>query len=187
MEAMGKWDQLDPRAQAMLFKRAINFDELGDTLTAVDLIAELTLPHEVVEFSRNAWMKVGDGKYLLACGSSKHEELRMAMLERDALGFFDLTLSSATREPITFECGSDPPIAFQRADHQIREIWPFTKGLTMSVAGWRKEPVRPEQREELKALGVDDTMLAMLENAGQAWTLLELTRKDKRAEKSVCL
>ena len=184
MEAMDKWEKLEPRAQAMLFRRAINFDELDSTLTAVDLIAELTLPDEVVEFSRNAWMKLGDGKYLLACGSSKLEEHKMAMLECDALGFYDLTLTSATRQALTFECGSDLPMAFKRADKQIKEIWPFTRGLTSAVTGWRKEPVRPEQRAELKALGVDEKVVAMIENAGQAWTLLELTRKDK---KSICL
>jgi hypothetical protein len=165
----------------MMFKRAINFDELDSTLTAVDLIAELTLPQEVCEFSRNAWMKVGDGKYLLACGSSKMEELRMAILERDALGHYTLTLSSAARDSISFPCGSDLPMAFRSSDKRIKEVWPFTGGLTMSVAGWRREPVRAEQRAELKALGVDDAVLAMLENAGQAWTLLELTRKNAAA------
>ena len=78
-------------------RRAINFDELDSTLMAVDLLAELTLPDEVVEFSRNAWMKLCDGRYLLACGSSSAEDLRMALLEYDALGFYSLTLSSASR------------------------------------------------------------------------------------------
>jgi superfamily II DNA or RNA helicase len=179
IEAMQKWEDLGPRAQAMMFKRAINFDELDSTLTAVDLIAELTLPEEVVEFSRNAWMKVGDGKYLLACGSSKMEESKMAILECDALGNYFLTLSSASRSALQFPCGSDLPKAFRRADRTIKDTWPFTGGLTMSVAAWRTEPVREDQRAELAALGVEDSVLGMLENAGQAWTLLELTRSKK--------
>lgn len=177
LDAMKKWDQLDPRAQAVMFKRAINYDELDTTLTAVDLIAELTLPDEVVEYSRNAWMKVGDGKYLLACGSSSMEEHRMAVLERDVLGHYDLTLTSGTRRPISHHCGDDLPRAFERADKQVKQIWPFTGGFTMSVAGWRKKDVSLEQRAELRALGVEDAVVAMLENAGQAWTLLELTRQ----------
>jgi ATP-dependent helicase IRC3 len=179
IEAMRKWEQLDPRAQSVLFKRAINFDELDNTLMAVDLVAELTLPSEVVEFSRNAWMKVGEGKYLLACGSSATEDLRMAMLEQDAIGHYNLTLSSATRTATSCACGQDLRQAFRTADRQIKDLWPFTGGLTMSVAGWRREGVTKEQKAELKALGVADTVLAMIENAGQAWTLLELTRKSK--------
>jgi ATP-dependent helicase IRC3 len=179
IEAMQKWETLDPRAQAVLFKRAINFDELDSTLTAVDLIAELTLPGEVVEYSRNAWMKVGDNRYLLACGSSKLEDLRMAMLEMDALSSFQLTLSSATRLPMCYPCGIDLPRAFQRADRLIKDVWPFTGGFTTSVAAWRNKEISHEQRAELRSLGVADPVLAMLDNAGQAWTLLELTRKSR--------
>jgi superfamily II DNA or RNA helicase len=181
MEAMQKWEKLEPKAQALMFRRNTNFDELDSTLMAVDLISELTLPDEVVEFSRNAWMKVGDGKYLLACGSSKMEDHKMAMLEGDALGFFDVTLSSASRPATTFECGMNLQEAFRRADKVVREVWPFTGGFTMSVAGWRKGTVREDQKAELRSLGVDDSVLAMLENAGQAWTLLELTRSEKRS------
>jgi superfamily II DNA or RNA helicase len=178
-EAVEKWEKLGHTAQAIMFRRAMNFDELDSTLVAVDLVAELTLPEEVLEFSKNAWMKVGDGKYLLACGSSKLEASRMAMLEEDALGHFTLTLSSATRPPASFPCGHELRRAFQRADKQIKEVWPFTGGLTMSVAGWRRESVRDDQRTELLSLGVEPTVIEMLENAGQAWTLLELQRKSR--------
>lgn len=181
LEAMRKWEQLDPRAQAVMFRRAINYDELDSTLTAVDLIAELTLPDEVVEFSRNAWMKVGDGKYLLACGSSTLEEHRMAMLERDVLGYFDLTLTSGSRDACSYSCGDDLHHAFEQADRRVKDIWPFTGGFTMSVAGWRRKEVSAEHRAELRALGVEDAVLAMLETAGQAWTLLELTRQKRSA------
>jgi superfamily II DNA or RNA helicase len=187
LEAMGKWEKLDPRAQALLFRRNINFDELDSTLTAVDLISELTLPNEVVEYSRNAWMKVGDGRYMLACGSTSVESHKMALLECDALGFYDLTLSSDTRDPLTFPCGMDLMEAFKRADRTIKEVWPFTGGLTMSVAGWRKETVRKEQLDELRALGVDETALAMIDNAGQAWTLLELRKNSKAPTRSESL
>ena len=180
LEAMQKWEKLEARTQAVMFRRAINFDELDETLTAVDLISELTLPDEVVEFSRNAWMKVGDAKYLLPCGSSKQEEQRMAMLEQDALGHYELTLSSASRLPMTHYVGDDLPRSFQRADKLVKELWPFTGGMTLSRAGWRKEDVTPEQRAELKALGVDEAVLSVIDTAGQAWTLMELMRKDKR-------
>ncbi len=178
LEAMQKWDQLDPRAQALLFRRNINFDDLDSSLTAVDILAELTPPEEIIGVSRNAWMKVGDGRYLLACGSSKQEGHRMAAIEEDALGFYHLMVTSASRDPLEFELGRDVADAFRRADRRIKDIWPFTSGLTMSNTGWRNGNVSNEQKEELRTLGVEETVLAMLDTAGQAWTLLELKKRE---------
>ncbi len=179
LEAMQKWEQVDPRAKAVLFRRNINFDELDQTLTAVDMLAELTPPDEVISSSRNAWMKIGMGKYLLACGSSKTEAHRMAMIEEDALGFFHLSLSSESRQPQDFPLSRDLPEAFRIADSRIKETWPFIAGFTTASNRWRQGSVTPQQKEELKTLGVEDAVLAMLDNAGQAWTLLELKRKER--------
>jgi hypothetical protein len=179
LEAMQKWEQVDPRAKAVLFRRNINFDELDQTLTAVDMLAELTPPDEVIDSSRNAWMKIGMGKYLLACGSSKTEAHRMAMIEEDALGFFHLSLSSESRQPQDFPLSRDLPEAFRMADSRIKETWPFIAGFTTASNRWRQGSVTPQQKEELKTLGVEDAVLAMLDNAGQAWTLLELKRKER--------
>jgi hypothetical protein len=55
----------------------------------------------------------------------------------------------------------------------------------MSVAAWRRDSVSPEQRQELRELGVDETVLSMIETAGQAWTLLELARKSRAEGKSL--
>jgi superfamily II DNA or RNA helicase len=179
LDAMKKWEKLEPRMQAMMFRREINFDELDGALTAVDLIAELTLPSDGTAFSRNAWMKVGDGKYLLACGSTELEGHKMAMLECDVLGCYHLTLSSSTRQPMVFSYGDDIQNAFLRADRQIKEIWPFTGALTLSHSSWRDKRITSEQRQELRTLGVEETIIGMLDTAGQAWTLLELKRKDR--------
>lgn len=178
LDAMGKWEKLDPRAQALLFRRQISYDELETTLVAVDLLAELTPPDEVLGLSKNAWMRVGMGRYLLACGSSKTEGHRMAAIEEDALGFFHLVLSSASREPIEFELGRCLEEAFRRGDKRVKEVWPFTGGLTLAATGWRNNPITAEQKEELRALGVEETVLSMLDNSGQAWTLLELKRRE---------
>lgn len=178
LEAMQKWDKLDPRAQALLFRRHVDFEALDNALTAVDLLSELTPPDEVLGVSRNAWMKVGDGRYLLACGSSKLEEHRMAAIEEDALGFYHLILTSSSREPMECEVGRDLTNAFQRADARIREVWPFTRGLTLAATGWRNNPISAEQREQLRELNVEETVVSMLDTAGQAWTLLELKRRE---------
>ncbi|MBI1331412.1 MAG: DEAD/DEAH box helicase [Armatimonadetes bacterium] len=178
LEAMQKWDQLDPRAQAMMFRRNVNFDELDNSLTAVDLIAELTPPDEIIGVSRNAWMKVGDGRYLLACGSSRLEGHRMAAIEEDALSFYHLVLTSASREPMEFELGRDLQDAFHVADRRIKDIWPFTNGLTLANTRWRNNAVTQDQKDELRRMGVEETVLAMLDTAGQAWTLMELKKRE---------
>jgi hypothetical protein len=178
IDAMESFDKLDPRAQALLFRRNVSFDDLDNTLIAVDLLAELTPPFEVMDSSRNAWMKVGDGRYLLACGSSKHEEHRMAAIEEDALGFWHLILSSASMEPTEWPLGRDLGDAFRHADIRIRQIWPFTGGLTLATTQWRNRPITSDQQTELRQLGVEETVLAMLETSGQAWTLIELKKRE---------
>ena len=60
----------------------------------------------------------------------------------------------------------------------MKEVWPFTGGLTLAATGWRNNPITAEQKEELRALGVEETVLSMLDNSGQAWTLLELKRRE---------
>lgn len=177
-EAMDSFDKLDPRAQALLFRRNVSFDDLDNTLVAVDLLAELMPPFEVMDNSRNAWMKVGDGRYLLACGSSKHEEHRMAAIEEDALGYWHLILSSASMDPAETPLGRDLSDAFRHADIRIRQIWPFTSGLTLSSTQWRNRPITGEQQTELRQLGIEETVLAMLETSGQAWTLIELKKRE---------
>ena len=178
LEAMQKWDKLDPRAQALLFRRNVNFDELDASLTAVDILSELTPPEEVLGISGNAWMKVGEGRYLLACGSSKLEGHRMAAIEEDALGFYHLVITSSVRDPIEFELGCEVSEAFRRADRKIKDIWPFTKGLTMAMTGWRQDKVTHDQKEALRSMGVEENVLSMLDTAGQAWTLLELKKRE---------
>jgi len=178
LEAMQKWDQLDPRAQALLFRRNVNFDELDNSLIAVDILAELTPPDEVIGVSRNAWMKVGEGRYLLACGSSKMEGHRMATIEEDALGFYHLVLTSAARKALEFELGRDVQDAFRRADRRIKDVWPFTNGLTLANTSWRNNNVTQDQKDQLRSMGVEETVLAMLDTAGQAWTLLELKKRE---------
>ena len=175
---MQKWDKLDPRAQALLFRRNVNFDDLDASLTAVDILSELTPPDEVIGISQNSWMKVGEGRYLLACGSSKLEGHRMAAIEEDALSFYHLVITSSVRDPIEFELGRDIGEAFRRADRKIKDVWPFTKGLTMAMTGWRQDRVTQDQKEALRAMGVEENVVAMLDTAGQAWTLLELKKRE---------
>lgn len=178
-EAIKVWESLEPAHRAVLFKRPTKFDDLGTTLTAVDLLAELSVPEGMASVSKNAWMKTGDGLYLLACGSSAREQHRIAKLECDTLGRFRLHLESDTLSPKSFECGEELLRAFTIADKRVKEVWPFVGGLTSTRGLWRQEPVSEQQLKELRRLGVEPSLVEVIENAGQAWTLIEIKRREQ--------
>jgi ATP-dependent helicase IRC3 len=177
-EALKIWNSLEPARRAVLFRRPTRFDDLGTTLTAVDLLAELSVPEEMAQVSKLAWMKVGDGEYLLPCGSASSEPNRIARLHCDPLGRHRLTLESSTRRK-EYDCGEDLNRAFHLADRQIKEIWPFIGGLVSARGRWRKDPPTPEQINELLQLGIDRALVDQVDTAGQAWTLIELKRSGR--------
>lgn len=177
-EALKKWDGLTPASRAVMFRRPTKFEDLDATLTAVDILAELSMPESIAQTSRNAWMKIGDGCYLLPCGSSGVESDRTAKLECDTLGRYHLTLHSETGENDTFSLGMDVQRAFEMADRKVKDRWPFSGGFTSNHGLWRNNPVTEHQRHELRELGVDSAMIDLIETAGQAWSLIELRRRN---------
>jgi superfamily II DNA or RNA helicase len=183
-EALAIWEGMDPGHQAVMFRRPTRFDDLGTTLTAVDLLAELSLAEETVTLSRFAWLKTGDGEYRLPCGSSEREAGREATLVCDTIGQYHLTLLSATREAQSFELGDDVARAFERAERRIKDLWPFVGGLVSARSKWREGPVTDRQRAELMHLGVEENVIDLIESAGKAWTLIEMRRKEARLQPS---
>ncbi len=178
VEALEAWERLEPAQQAAMFRRPTKYEDLGATLTAVDLLAELSVPEGMAQVSRLAWMKVGDGLYLLPCGSSAREEHRTARLECDPLGRHWLTLESALRNEGPFDCGDELKRAFEVAERRLKDVWPFVGGLISAAGRWRNEPMTAKQREELLALGVERTMVDLIESAGKAWTLIQMKRRE---------
>lgn len=179
-EALRKWDDLLPAGRALLFRRPTKYDDLGATLTAVDILAELSTPESVAQTSRNAWMKVGDGVYLLPCGGGVGESERTAKIVCDTLGRFHLELATENQiEGQQIDLGEDLVRAFAIADRKVQERWPFSRGYTSQRGLWRKEGVTERQRNELRELGVDANVIEMVETAGQAWNLIELNRRAK--------
>jgi len=176
-EALKKWDSLSPASRAVMFRRPTKFEDLNATLTAVDILAELSMPESIAQTSRNAWMKIGDGVYLLPCGSSGAEMNRTARLECDTLGRFQLILASETGTAETYGLGFEMQRAFEMADRKVKDRWPFSGGFTSNKGLWRNEPVTEHQKAELRELGVDRAMIELVETAGQAWNLIELRRR----------
>lgn len=179
-EALRKWDDLLPAGRALLFRRPTKYEDLGATLTAVDILAELSTPESVAQTSRNAWMKVGDGVYLLPCGGGAGEAERTAKIICDTLGRFHLELAAENQiEGHPIDLGEDLVRAFAIADRKVQERWPFSRGFTSQRGLWRKEGVTERQRHELRELGVDSNVIELVETAGQAWNLIELNRRAK--------
>lgn len=179
-EALRKWDDLLPAGRAILFRRPTKYEDLGATLTAVDILAELSMPESVAQMSRNAWMKVGDGVYLLPCGGSTLEPERTAKIVCDTLGRYHLELALGSQmegEPLPL--GDDIARAFTIADRKILERWPFSRGFTSHRGLWRQERVTTHQRNELIELGVGGNVVELVETAGQAWSLIELHRRNQ--------
>jgi len=140
-------------------------------------LAELSVPESMGHSSRNAWMKIGDGVYLLPCGSSGIESNRTARLECDTLGRFQVVLSADSGGAEVYSCGTELQRAFEFADRKVKDRWPFSGGFTSSKGLWRNEAVTEHQKEELRQLGVDRAMIELIETAGQAWSLIELKRR----------
>jgi superfamily II DNA or RNA helicase len=183
-EALDIWEGMEPAHQAILFRRPTRFEDLGTTLTAVDLLAELSLAEDTLTVSRFAWLKTGDGQYRLPCGSSEREPGREATLVCDTIGRYHLTLDSAVAEPTVYDLGEETARAFELAERRIKERWPFVGGFVSSRSKWREGPVTDRQRAELLDLGVQENVIDMIESAGKAWTLIEDKRKAARLQPS---
>lgn len=180
-EALAIWAGLDAGHKAVFFRRPTNFEDFGSALTAIDLLAELSVPEETLAVSRLAWLKTGDAEYLLPCGSSEREPNRAARLECDAIGHYWLSMESDVRKEEPLELGDDVQRAFDLAERRIKEVWPFIGGLVSTRGKWREGPVTDRQKEELLSLGVDEHLVDMIETAGKAWTLIEVERRKRRA------
>jgi len=169
-----KWaEELEPARRAQMFRRPMSFEDLSTVLSEVDLIKELSIPEEVMGVSRLAWMKVGDGEYLLPCGSSSFERDRTAKLTVDLLGRFSLTLASSLMEYPPVALGTDLAKAFDESDKLVRITYPDCGHIVQASAKWRGKPTSDKQIELLRNMGVEDDVIALLETSGQAKALLD--------------
>ncbi len=169
-----KWaDELEPARRAQMFRRPTAFEDLSSVLSEVDLIRELSIPEEVMGVSRLAWMKTGDGEYFLPCGSSSYERDRKAKLTVDLLGRFSVILSSSQMEYPPVPLGTDLAKAFDGADQLIRITYPDCAPIVQASARWRAKPVSDKQLEVLRNMSVEEDVIGLLENMGQAKALID--------------
>lgn len=166
-------EELTPAKRAQLFKRPTDFDDLDTVLTEVDLLRELSIPEEVMGISALAWLKIGEGEYVLPCGSSSLERDRQAHITTDVLGRMSLTLTSSFMEYPAMSVGDDLTKAFDEADGIIRMTWSDCAQIVRADARWREQPPTERQLDTLRRLGVEETFIALCQTAGQARAMIE--------------
>ena len=169
-------DELPLAKRAEMFRRQISWDDLSTVLEEVDLIRELSIPDEIINVSRLAWMKVGDDRYHLPCGSTGLDRDRFARIECDELGRYSLVLGSSMMSDMRCPVGDALEKAFDEADRMIRLTFPDCKQIVRADASWRDLPPTEKQIAELNRLGVADETIASLETMGQAHHLIQRSR-----------
>ncbi|CAN5521271.1 hypothetical protein BH11ARM2_BH11ARM2_23630 [soil metagenome] len=166
-------EELPPRKRAELFKRPLAFDELSTVLSEVDLLKELSTPEELLGASRLAWLKIGDGDYHLPCGRSGGEAGRYARIREDELGRWKIQLGSDLMDYGAIPLCEDLTKAFDEADRMVHMTFPDCGPIVHADAGWRDAAPTDRQRSALRALGVDEGMMALVTTRGQARALIE--------------
>lgn len=172
-EAAKLVDDLPVVKRAQLFRRPTAFEELDTVLTEVDLLRELSIPEEVLGVSALAWLKVGDGEYVLPCGSNALERDRQARLVTDMLGRMSLQLKSSFMEYPPMPVGTELAKAFDEADKLVRMTWADCVQIVRADARWREQPPTDRQLDTLRRLGVEENFIALCETAGQARAMIE--------------
>jgi len=169
-----KWaDELQPIRRAQLFRRQMSFEDLSSVLSEVDLIKELSIPEEVLGVSSLAWMKVGEGEYLLPCGASTYEKDRTARLTVDLLGRYSVTLSSSLMQHPPVPLGTDMAKAFDESDKLVRIAFSGCLPIVQASARWRDKPVSEKQIEVMRDMGIEGDVISLIENMGQAKALID--------------
>lgn len=172
-EAAKLVDDLPVGRRAQMFRRPMAYDELDAVLTEVDLLQELSIPEEVIGVSSLAWLKVGEGEYVLPCGSNSLERDRLARITTDVLGRMSLTLTSSFMDYEPLSIGTDLAKAFDEADRLLRMTWADCMQIVRADARWRDQAPTERQLETLKRLGVEETFITLCTTAGQARALIE--------------
>jgi ATP-dependent helicase IRC3 len=182
-EAIDIFEELDPKRKSYISRREISFDDLTTTLTEVDILGELAVQDEVLRLSRYAWLKISSEEYILPCGRNKitGEDDRMARVRQDVLGQWHLEFSSTQMKLKHLVVGDDLQLAFKRADSMVLDQWPFIRGLINHQANWRSHPPSEGQLKYLRALGVTEDLIAMVETSGQANSLIEQRKLGRAA------
>lgn len=166
-------DELVPAKRAQLFRRPMSFDEIDTVLTEVDLLKELSIPEEIVGHTALAWLRLGEGEYVLPCGSSGFEKDRQARIATDVLGRFSLTLTSSLMEYPAIPLGEDLATVFDEADRFIRMTWSDCVQVVRADARWREQPPTERQLDTLRRMSVPEDVIALCATAGQARALIE--------------
>jgi len=172
-EALSLWKDLPDDQQAVLFKRCTSFAGLSVRLTAVDLLAELATPEEVVVASSLSWLKLSETRFQVSCGSVDAEMHRQASITQDPLGAYMLKLQTSKREML-FPLDSELDAAFRQADKIIEREFPGARAVAGTGQPWRKNPPSEAQIKLLRHLKVSQETIRQLTRGDASMLITKL-------------
>lgn len=171
-EAAKHVDEMEPYRRSELFRRPTSWEDLSEALEEIDLIKELSIPEEVLHVSRLAWMKIGEDRYYLDCGSSGLERDRFARIECDELGRYSLVVGSSLIPEIRTPIGEDFARVFDDADRMVRLTFPDCHNIVQADAHWRERAPSEKLLMKLREFEVDEKTISNIATMGQAHALL---------------
>lgn len=169
-DAAEKFEGLDDRQKASLFRRQVSYDDLSSVLKEVDLLAELAIPEALATATRFRWLMTGEAAYTLSCGSSESDRFREVRMTCDTIGRWYARLRSTTYDKLV-ELGEDVRTAFKLADELVLQVWPDAGRIVDTKARWNREPPTEKQVNFLRRLGVQDPTISGL-SRGDASALI---------------
>ncbi|RYG36577.1 DEAD/DEAH box helicase [bacterium] len=163
-EALDLFEGMDEGQQEGIRRRPTTFRGLVANTEAVDMLGELSTPIEAGGATELAWFKVGEARYVVACGSSAGEDNREGHLAMDTLGRWWIRLRSSKREEkfIVRVESDDLPLVFVQADLILSDYWPGIKAIASTKAPWRKLDPSTKQIAILKRFKLSDETIAMM-------------------------
>lgn len=179
-KALEEFSRLPEGVKSAAFHRKTTFSGLSSVLTQVQMISELQLPDEAIHAgSQLFWLKIGEMAYMIDCGSFGHGVERRALLQGDILGHWVLHLQSSsgdrTLRDEVFPMPDALDRAFPAAEHVIRRHFAGVTRLAGVTSPWRTGSPTEEQLQALRQAGMDDAVLAELDQ-GKASAMLTMLK-----------
>lgn len=170
LNAKEQLDQLKELSPNLDFDQ-VSMDRIQYLIEEVDLLAGLTLPKELDEFTNMAWHRYGIDSYKAGLGN--HQSI---IIEKTLTGqwsvrkeTYDVTSKNIHKE-ILGECQTLEE-AINRSDRFIRNRFPDSLRLLALDANWRFDDPTENQLKTLRKLRIDEAVIQSLDK-GQASQLI---------------
>ena len=147
--------------------------EIATRLQTIELLGGAEYAPEVLTGSKLAWIKMGEGRYVLHAGTWPGGNERVCRLSQNVLGAWVMDWTEGDGQTWNWPLGNWENAPFLKADAKIMGVWRFAHSLILREGGWRKEgeQTTDKQNEFLRSLGLDERQIATLDK-GKASQLI---------------